>query len=103
MKGDKSAKSEKRQLKKGRRMTGSDVNSGGMRRQQKRKSEWGGDGWEVIVMIVKTSDDSLCPLCRDCSLINLAAEIRLFSAGENENSLPLSSSSTSSTDVGEMK
>lgn len=26
-------------------------------------------------MIVKTSDDSLCPFCRDCSLIKLAAEI----------------------------
>lgn len=29
----------------------------------------------MMVMIVKTSDDSSCPLCGDCSLINLAAEI----------------------------
>lgn len=51
----------------------SDVNSG----------EWDGNwkervrerGWDAIVLIVKTSDDSLCPLCGDCSLINLAAEI----------------------------
>lgn len=40
-----------------------------------RKERAGGVGSREIVMIVKTSDDSLCPLCGDCSLINLAAEI----------------------------
>ena len=32
-------------------------------------------GLEMMVVTVKTSDDSLCPLCGDCSLINLEVEI----------------------------
>ncbi len=66
MNWEKRAKATKATLK-GRRMTG-DLRCEwwGMRWQQKRKSLGRG---------VKTSDDSLCPLYGDCSLINLAAEI----------------------------
>lgn len=50
----------------------SDVNS---RKWDGNRKERPRGGWEMMVMIVKTSDDSSCPLCGDCSLINLAAEI----------------------------
>lgn len=45
------------------------------------------EGWEEIVLIRKTSDDSLCPLFGDYSLINTAAE--RLSVGQVRKAFPL--------------
>lgn len=96
------------QCKKGRK--------GGLKRAEEwqvisdvNRGEWDGNrkerarGEVGIVKIVKTSDDSLCPLYGDCSLINLAAEIFPLWA-KMRIGFPLSSSSSLTfLDVGKIK